>query len=91
MTVDRQTPPGSPDPYTLERVREALAQNQRVNELELDVKEAAGKIVVTGTVETRERSEAITEVLRELLPGRTILNETTVLTLSEDARVERLP
>lgn len=79
-----------PKQYLIARVREALAQDPRANELDVDVTVAAGKIFLTGTVATPERKAAISEVVRELCPNHEICNETTVADVSEPSEVEEL-
>jgi osmotically-inducible protein OsmY len=67
-----------PDAYLCERVREALARDQRSHELDVQVAMVAGRLVLTGTVATPQRRAAIVEVVREVLPGYEIHDATTV-------------
>lgn len=55
--------------YLVQRVREALAHDPRVAELELRVKLVGRKVFVTGSVPTAERCKAISEIVREQLGG----------------------
>ena len=66
------------DEYEVERVRDALARDERVSELELEIRAVGGKVLVTGAVPTEERRRAITDVVREVVPDREVVNETTV-------------
>jgi hypothetical protein len=84
------SPAQEPDLYLIEHVRQALASDERVSELELEVSLAAGKVFVSGSVPTRERREAVTDVVRELLPDREVFNETTVLPISSTPEAETL-
>ena len=87
------SPPRRGDPsdeYLVERIREAIAMDPRVNELELQVTVAAGRVFVSGTVATEERREAIGEVVAAIAPDREIHNETSVLPLAPDHAVEEL-
>lgn len=67
-----------PDDYRLQRLREALAKDPRVGELELEVRSAGGKVFVSGLVATDERRRAIDEVAREVVPDLRVVNETAV-------------
>jgi osmotically-inducible protein OsmY len=79
-----------PDVYQAEHLREALAKDPRVNELELDVSLARGVVYVSGTVGTQARRDAVTEVLRELAPGQDVVNQTSVLSVSPPPEAERI-
>src|SRR5919198_4208719 len=86
-------PPGAEDQpphYLVQRVREALAHDPRVNELEIKVKIYGRKVFATGTVPTQERRDAISGVIEDVLPGFTVHNETTVATLPEPSEAEEL-
>ena len=78
------------DQYLIERIHEALATDPRVNELELEVSVAAGRVYVTGTVASQERQEAVADVVAELAPDRDVHNQTTVVHLSSEPEVEKL-
>jgi osmotically-inducible protein OsmY len=79
-----------PPHYLIQRVREALAHDPRVGELELRVKMVGPKVFVTGSVPTDERRKAVAEVVREVLPEAEVHNETTVTALG-DADEEEFP
>jgi osmotically-inducible protein OsmY len=83
-------PGEEPDQYLIERVREAMAEDPRVGELYVQVSIVAGKVVLSGTVATAERKEAMTELVHELLPGHEVHNLTTVSSLSEPPESERI-
>ncbi|MCA1832015.1 MAG: BON domain-containing protein [Actinomycetota bacterium] len=70
--------PAEPKHYLVGHIREALAQDARVNELTIQVTIAGEKIFLTGNVATAERRDAITEVVGEVAPGYNVHNETTV-------------
>ena len=76
--------------YLVQRVREALAHDERVAELEIKVKVFGKRVFLTGDVATQERHEAIDEVLAELLPDHEIVNETRTQPLEEPTQVETL-
>jgi osmotically-inducible protein OsmY len=79
-----------PDVYVMEHARAALAKDPRVAELELDVTVAADTVFVSGTVGSEERRRAVTEVLRELLPEREVVNQTSVLSVDTTPAAERI-
>jgi osmotically-inducible protein OsmY len=76
--------------YLVEHVREALAGDERLGELELQVTVVGERIVVSGTVQTEERQRAISDVVSGLLPDRTVVNQTTVLSPTAGAQTETL-
>ena len=81
-----------PREYLVEHVLDALAKDPRVNELELDVALTEEKIVVSGTVANESRRQGVTEVVREMVPGREVVNQTSVLSVSpQRTPAERLP
>jgi osmotically-inducible protein OsmY len=81
----------SDDPhYLLEHVRSALAVDDRVHELDVDVLVTDDAIVVTGTVATDERLLWIEEILHELCGDRAVRNEVTVLRIDPRPSEERL-
>jgi hypothetical protein len=68
----------TPDVYREEELRQALAVDTRVNEPELEVTIANGRVIVTGIVPTEERRAAVEVVLRERCGDLAIDNQTTV-------------
>jgi osmotically-inducible protein OsmY len=76
--------------YLVQHIREALAHDPQVSELEIDVKIRGKKVFLKGTVPTTGRQEAITAVAQAVAPDHDIHNETIVATLSEEPGVERL-
>ncbi len=76
------------DRYLVARVRERLTQDPRVNDPELEVAIAAGKVVVTGSIPTEERREAVLQVVQELLPDHEVVNQTTVAPQTNEPNVE---
>jgi BON domain-containing protein len=79
-----------PPHYLVQRVREALAHDERVSELEVKVKVFGRKVFLTGTVSTQARREAIDRVLADLLPDHEVHNETEVARLEAPEQEERL-
>lgn len=79
-----------PAAYLSERIRGALAGDRRVNELDVQVTIAGGRIFLNGHVATVERRDAITAIVREIAPGALVANEVTVTTLREPDEEEVL-
>jgi len=73
------------DQYVIQRVREALAHDPRVGELELGVDVRGDRLFVTGTVQTEERRVAVEEVAAEAAPEMEVHNQVLVAT-PPDAR-----
>jgi hypothetical protein len=71
-----QVPP--PDAYLGERIRAALAQDPRVNDLGIHVTLVGNRVFVTGTVATPERQRAIATVIGEQFSDVELHNEVTV-------------
>ena len=79
------------DEYEVQRLREALATDERVAEMGVQVLVAAGgKVFLTGQVPTEERQRAVGVVAGEVLPDYEIHNETVVTELGDHPRVEHL-
>ncbi|HEX6330183.1 MAG TPA: BON domain-containing protein [Actinomycetota bacterium] len=76
--------------YTAAHVQEALAQDRRVNEPELEVQIVGNRVFVTGTVPTAERRDAVAEVVRERCPGFEVENRTTVAHYPDADGAERV-
>jgi len=64
--------------YVIQRVREALAHDPRVGELELGVDVRGDRLFVTGSVQTEERRAAVEQVAREAAPGMEVHNQVLV-------------
>lgn len=79
-----------PPEYAVAHVREALATDPRVNELNLEVTIHGEKVFVTGVVATVQRRAAVTLVIEELLPGMDVHNETDVAQVAGTPEVESI-
>ena len=66
------------DPYLAERIRTAIAQDARVNELGITVTLVDERVFVTGTVLTAERRDGIASVIAEQFPTLELHNDVTV-------------
>lgn len=80
-----------PASYLVAHVREALASDPRVAELNVEVAVAGRKVFLTGNVATSGHRQAVAEVVAELLPDYEIYNETTVPELGAPGEPEELP
>ena len=79
-----------PEAYLVERVREALAHDPRVDQLGISVSVLGDRVLLTGYVATHERKAAAGEVVRPLLEGRALENGLTVTTLAETNGEEQI-
>lgn len=79
-----------PEAYACERLRSALAVDERVSELGVEVHIVTGKVLLTGQVPTLERRHAVGEIAAELMAGYEVHNELTVTSATEAPRVEHL-
>jgi osmotically-inducible protein OsmY len=77
--------------YLVQAIREALATDERTNELELDVSVAGERVLVTGPVVTEERRIAVGEVVAEVADGYEVVNGTEVLAAEPATDAEQLP
>lgn len=68
----------SADPYLAERIRTALAQDSRLNELGIQVSLVGNRVFVTGTVATEDRLRAVALVIAERFPELDLQNDVTV-------------
>jgi osmotically-inducible protein OsmY len=78
------------DPYLTERIRTAIAQDARVNELGITVALVGERVFVTGTVLTAERREGIAAVIAEQFPTLELHNDVTVQEIGSHPTPETL-
>lgn len=79
-----------PKQYVVGRVREALATDPRINELDIQVTVTGRKVFLSGDVPTQERKDVIAVVVRETLPDYEVHNQTTVRVYEEPVEMEEL-
>jgi osmotically-inducible protein OsmY len=79
-----------PEDYTVQRLRDALAADDRVAEMGVQVRLVAGKVFLTGQVATEERRQAVATVAGEVLPEYEVHNDTVVTEVADHPRVERI-
>ena len=77
--------------YVVQHVRDALANDERVGQLDIGVTVAGERIQLAGCVQTPERREAIQDVVTELAPDWEVHNAIVVEELHETDAVENLP
>lgn len=80
----------TPADYRTERIREVLAADVRVSELDVQVALRGGKAFVTGNVTTSDRRDAITTVIGEIAPDLEVVNEVSVADFGEPDTAEVL-
>jgi Flp pilus assembly secretin CpaC len=80
-----------PEPYLVEHVRDALAHDPRVGELDVTVEVEGETVVLSGSLSSPERRQAAAEVARDLLPDHQVRNETSVAEFDEPTEAEHLP
>jgi len=76
--------------YSAGHVQDLLVRDPRVGELELDVEVHGRMVVIEGIVQTLERRNAVTTVVREALPGMEVDNRVQVSDTDTGPAVERL-
>ena len=86
MELHRDDPPE----HLAADIAELLAEDPRVNELGLQVSVDDASVTVGGTVATEERRDAITLVVAEHLPDRTVDNRVEVASMDNPAHPEVL-
>ena len=79
-----------PDEYVIQRVLEALAADERVGELNIDVEIAGGELFLRGLVPSAERRAAIGRVANEIVPSDRVHNDIDLENLSAPGSPERL-
>ena len=82
--------PETPTAYREEELRQALAADPRVAETELDVRIAGDRIMISGTVPTQDRRDAVAAVTREHCPDLEVDNRTVVPSLPTTDDEERV-
>ena len=76
--------------YLAEHIRDALARDERVGELGVEVTLTPAGVFLTGEVASPQRQDAISEVAREVAPEQDIHNQTTVMQYPEPGEEEQL-
>ena len=79
-----------PDEYVIQRVYEAVAEDERAGELNLDVQIANNELFLRGVVPNDARRQAIAQVVKEILPDAVVHNDLELESLTEPGSPERL-
>jgi hypothetical protein len=79
-----------PDDYLIQRLRDGLAKDPSVAELDLHVRRLGRRLFVSGNVATAERRAAVVTVAERLAPGYEVHNETVVPSRVEVDQKEEL-
>ena len=84
--------PLDPEPgeYLEAHVAEALATDGRVSALGIEVSVRGNDVFLSGDVGTTARKQGVSEVVRELLPGYVVHNDTSANDFPPAADVEEL-
>jgi osmotically-inducible protein OsmY len=82
--------PEEPKHYLVQRIREALAHDPRVSELELQVTVRGSKVFVAGAVATDDRRQSVTEVVQEAAPDCEVHNQTRVSVQAGEVEEEEM-
>lgn len=76
-----------PDEYLAGKLREALAADDRVSQLDIDIRLKGNHVVLGGAVATSARREAAESVAREIMPDYLVINELQVIDLAGTTHV----
>jgi hypothetical protein len=79
-----------PNEYLIARLQEAFVHDERTDELGITIAFSDGWVVLSGTVPTPQRREAVLAVAREVLGGRALRDEIVVAELCEPQGMETL-
>ena len=79
------------DAYVIEHVRQALATDQRTLVQGLRVTQHGDSVVVSGTVSSETRRDAVGEVAAEVAAAFRVCNETVVVEPADHHRSEEVP
>jgi Icc-related predicted phosphoesterase len=73
---------GHTDDYLISHIKDALAADERVSQLDIDIKVMDDQLVLTGCVSTDDRRRAAAEVAAAIAPGRKVVNELRIVDVS---------
>jgi Icc-related predicted phosphoesterase len=80
-----------PDEYLAAKLRDALAADERVAQLDIDIRFHGNNVTLGGAVGTDERRNAAANVARDILPDHDIINELEVIDLSGHRHDSSMP
>lgn len=77
--------------YGIGHLKNALAEDPRTNELDIQVEQSSGKILLRGEVAQPERRQAVEQIARECFPDNVIENQIRVQVASNPTEAEEIP
>lgn len=89
----RQEPKPLPKPplsFAVETLREAFAQDSRLNELDIQIVQSGSKLLLRGEVLSDERKSMIEKIAREKVPHCDLESQIRVLNVSEPSAEEEI-
>jgi osmotically-inducible protein OsmY len=78
------------DPYLAEHLREALARDPRVGELDVAVTIDAEQVVLRGRLPSAASQAAAAEIALRVAPGHVVVDETVLAEFPESTETERI-
>jgi len=78
------------DPYISERIRRALADDDRIGDLDVQVVVRAGRVVLSGNVAGEGHRDEVTELVARLVPDLEVCSEIDVMQLETPGPEEHL-
>ncbi|MCM2323695.1 MAG: nucleotidyltransferase [Oligoflexia bacterium] len=76
--------------YGVGHLREALAEDPRTNELDIEIEQAGNRILLRGEVPVADRRDAVEGIARERFPGFVIENQIRVISCPEPTETEEV-
>lgn len=83
VPVHRRSSGSAHDSYRAAHLREALAEDPRCNELDIQIESSGNRLVLRGEVPLAERREIVERIARERFPDAQIVNQVRVLSFPE--------
>lgn len=74
--------------YLVGRIQDALANDPRVNKLDVKITVRQGRVHLTGQTSSEERRQSITLVVKEVAPDMEVRNEMTLIEISRPSQPE---
>lgn len=74
--------------YGIAHLRERLAEDSRTNELDIQIDQDEGKILLRGEVQLEDRKRAVEQIARETFPNSSIENQIRVTQYTEPMETE---
>jgi hypothetical protein len=78
------------DNYGIARLRESLAEDERTNELDIQIELMNGKLLLRGEVLNQERRAAVCQIARETFPSCEVENQIRICDFSEPSEAEEV-